>query len=86
MAKNVKKAVVKRDRANVSATDFVQAVLSSSSHAEVARKTGLKVTSVATRLTTLRKRGVNVPNFRRGGNGVKLDVNSLNALIAASQA
>ena len=80
-----------RSRVNVSAENFVAAVLEVSkaggTHSDVAAKLGIAVGSVATRCSQLRtKHGVNIPNFKRGGSGGgrKLDVSGLNAMIAAS--
>lgn len=74
-------------RSVVSAEDFVKAVLKAAAegtgHAGISKLTGIKQTSVATRLSNLRKAGVNLPNFPRGGGGGrKLDVAALNALIS----
>lgn len=77
-------------RVNVSAADFVKAVMASiadgTGHAGIAAKTGIKVTSVATRVSTLRKKGVQIPKMPRtgGGGAKKLDVSALNDLIAQS--
>lgn len=86
-AKSVVKKSVSRAKANVSAETFVKAVLAAAAdgtgHEGVAKATGIKRSSVATRMSNLRKAGVKLPSFPRGGGGggKKLDVSKLNALI-----
>jgi len=76
-----------KKRAHVSAADFVKAVMQSvadgSGYAGISEKTGMQQTSVATRISTLRKKGVKIPNMPRsgGGGGRKLDIDALNSLI-----
>ena len=77
--------MAKVTRKIVSAEDFVRTVVevakAGGTHEDVAKRLGMKVGSVATRCSTLRtKHGVNLPNFKRGGGGRKLDVAGLNAL------
>jgi len=77
-----------RRTSNVSANDFAAAVKqvadAGGSHQDIADLTGLKASSVATKLSGWRKRGVpNVPNFKRGGGGGrKLDVDAISAIFA----
>ena len=71
---------------NVPAAQFVLAVKAAiaadRSQEDVAAELGLKGAScVATRCANLRKKGVNLPEFKRGGGGRKLDVEALNALL-----
>lgn len=48
---------------------------------DAANKLGMRVSSVSTRMSNYRKKGVNLPKFPRGGNGIKLDVDTLNKLV-----
>jgi hypothetical protein len=73
-------------RTNVSAADFAECVKrvadADGSLADIASELGLKVGSVATKLSGWRKKGIAVPNFARGGNGgAKLDVAGLSAIF-----
>ena len=87
MAKSAVKKSVSREKSNVSAEVFVKAVLEAAAngtgHDGVSKATGIKRSSVATRMSNLRKAGVKLPNFPRGGGGggKKLNVDALNALI-----
>lgn len=74
-------------RKNVSAEEFVRVVKEVNEAggriADIAERTGLKIGSVSTRISNLRKKGVNIPAFKRGGGGGrKTDVESLNAILA----
>lgn len=75
---------------NVSAVEFASCVKRVSdaegSLQDVADALGLKVTSVATRLSQLRKRVSNVPNFKRGGGGggAKLDVSAIEGIFSGN--
>jgi len=55
---------------------------------EVAELTGMNVGSVHGRLSNWRKKGLNVPNFKRGGGGGgrTLDQDKINAIFAAALA
>lgn len=86
---NDAKATVKRKRnneKNVTAEDFVRAVMrvhkAKGKIADVARELHLEVGSVNARLYTMRKNGINLPQFPRGGGGKGLDVQALNAILA----
>ena len=78
-----------KKRVNISAVDFVKAVMESvadgTGYNGVSEKTGMKQTSVATRISNLRKKGVKIPNMPRSNNarggGRKLDIEALNNLI-----
>jgi len=80
---------VRSNEKNVDAVRFVTVVRDvharGGTHADVAAELGLKVGSVATRISQLRNRkpvGVNMPDFPRGGGGgSKLDVDALNAIL-----
>jgi transposase len=55
---------------------------------EVAALTGMEVGSVHGRLSNWRKKGYNVPNFKRGGGGGgrRIDADRINAIFAAALA
>ena len=77
----------KSKRVNVPAEVFVKAVVEAvkngQGHEAVAKACNMKVTSVATRVSVLRKAGVNLPKFvmRGSGGGRKLNIEALNSLI-----
>lgn len=83
-----KKTATKTTRSNIPAADFVRAVKevaeAGGTHSDVASRLGMKVTSVATRISVLRtKHGVNMPAFKRGGGGRPgVDAAALNAILA----
>jgi len=75
---------------NVPAADLVKACIEAHQNGEgtktVADKLDLKVGSVYVRMYNLRKKGVAIPEFPRGGGGGrKTDVEGLNELIAGLQ-
>ena len=71
---------------NVAPEDFIKAVksvhASGGKIADIARQLNLEVGSVNARMYTMRKAGVNLPQFPRGGGGKGLDVQALNAILA----
>jgi len=77
----------KAKRVHVPAAVFVKAVVEAvkngQGHEAVAKACGMKTTSVATRVSVLRKAGVLLPKFavRGTGGGRKLDIEALNSLI-----
>lgn len=66
-------------RTRVSDMDFVKAYAQSKSVGEVAKKLGISRNSVATRASSLRKKGVGLPVFVRAKRVV--DVQGLNAVL-----
>jgi len=63
----------------VSAEDFIRTWQASSSLAEAADSLGMQTTSVSTRATNYRKKGIDLKKFRRGG---RLDVALLKRVAA----
>lgn len=66
---------------------FVEACLTSSTKEEAAKKLGVSTWTITRVAGKLRKQGVDLPAFGRGGSGQKqeVDVDELNALIAAKK-
>lgn len=73
-------------RTYVSDTEFASVVAKVSAaggnQQEIANQLGIKVGSVANRLASWRKKGINVPAFTRGGGGRKLNVDAINNIFA----
>lgn len=66
---------------------FVEACLSSTSKEEAAQKLNVSTWTITRVAQKLRKEGVKLPPFGRGGSGVKpeVDVDELNSLIDAKK-
>ncbi len=74
----VKPAKVKKAR--VDAATFIRAAFESHSYAEIARKTGLSVKTVGTKLNQFRKKHkIEMPNYPTGG-GARVDWDSIGEL------
>ena len=73
---------MKEKQRRVAAVDFVKTWQSSESRQEVADKLGVTYGSVASREKTLRKAGVNIKTMERQQRCIKIDSDSLNALIS----
>jgi len=71
-------AKIKRIR--VKDTAFLDAVWTSKTIPEIVDKIHLSKNSISTRLSIYRKRGISVPNFRRGSNN-HLKVDELNKYV-----
>lgn len=67
-------------RTYASDTEFVTAYATSSNLKETAEKLGVKVGTVQTRASKLRKSGVNLPKFARKVTAIHVD--ALNQLLA----
>jgi BioD-like phosphotransacetylase family protein len=71
-------------RTNVSKEDFVTAVVLAHKNEEglkgISARTNLKLGSVISRLSSYRKKGINLPTFKGGGNH-KLNVDALNEFV-----
>ena len=84
---------VTKKRTNVKAELFLETAWKAKSeglgHTAIAEMLGMAKTTVATRLSSLRRHGnIVVPNFPRGGgkSGPRLDVEALNAIAKRYQA
>lgn len=67
-------------RVRVGGESFITAWESSNSVAEVAEKTGIKVTSIMARASKYRSQGIALKNMPRGG-GAKLNVGAMQELL-----
>lgn len=71
-------------RKTVSAEEFVRAAWESARAGEglkgIANRTGQKVEAISTRLSSMKKKGVKLPEFKKAGGNNKLDIDALNRI------
>jgi hypothetical protein len=71
-------------RKTVSAEDFVRAAWASAAAGEglkgIANRTGQKVEAISTRISSMKKKGVKLPEFKKAGGNNKLDIDALNRI------
>jgi hypothetical protein len=77
---------VEAKRKTVPAEEFIRAAWESYKAGEglkgIADRTGQKVEAISTRLSSMKKKGVKTPEFKKAGGNNKLDVDFLNNIGA----